>query len=392
MNELDHLSQVSCANCGTAMQGEFCHHCGQSIHSVLKPVHHMVEDTMDMVLHVDGRIVHTLPPLLVKPGFLTLEYFSGRRMRYIAPFRLMFVLALLAFFVCHLALDGDDVPRDAVVLSTPFDQAGSAQEVQQLLDRRVAAIGAQRQKAGSNAVALAALGAQEARVRTEAADRLAELAHEGKQATASTGTTHSHVNLVRADGATSFFSGEWDAKAHPVQIGWLPGFVNRRLTAALEHMHANVAALADDGEASLATRERLVGQLFSSLPQVLFLMLPLFALLLKVLYVFRRRLYMEHLIVALHSHAFLFLALLLAVLLALLEGWLATIATCAAGPVHLLEWALAIWVPIYLLLMQKRIYRQGWPMTIVKYLVVGWCYLWLLTFALVLSAALTLSH
>ena len=40
----------------------------------------------------------------------------------------------------------------------------------------------------------------------------------------------------------------------------------------------------------------------------MFVLIPLFALLLKLFYVFRRRLYMEHLIVALHSHAFLFLA------------------------------------------------------------------------------------
>jgi hypothetical protein len=97
-------------------------------------------------------------------------------------------------------------------------------------------------------------------------------------------------------------------------------------------------------------------------------------------------------IVALHSHAFLFLALLLGVGLVLLEGWLAGFAGWATRPVRLLEWALVIWAPTYLLLMQKRIYRQGWPMTILKYLAVGWCYVWLLVWALVLGAVLTLSH
>ena len=105
MNKLTSYVGQHCANCGAAMQGEFCHECGQSIHSVLKPIHGMLEDTMDIVFHVDGRLVHTIPPLLVKPGFLTLEYFSGRRVRYIAPFRLMFVLSLLAFFMIHLQLD-----------------------------------------------------------------------------------------------------------------------------------------------------------------------------------------------------------------------------------------------------------------------------------------------
>ncbi len=76
----------------------------------------------------------------------------------------------------------------------------------------------------------------------------------------------------------------------------------------------------------------------------------------------------------------------------LLEGWLSGFAGWAALPVHLLEWALVIWAPTYLLLMQKRIYRQGWPITIVKYLAVGLCYVWLLSTALLLGVVLSLSH
>jgi hypothetical protein len=48
----------------------------------------------------------------------------------------------------------------------------------------------------------------------------------------------------------------------------------------------------------------------STVPSTLFVLLPVFALMLKFAYAFKRRLYMEHLIVALHSHAFLCLALL----------------------------------------------------------------------------------
>ena len=392
MNELDQVGAVRCANCGTPMQGEFCHHCGQSIHSVLKPVHHMVEDTLDMVLHVDGRILHTLPPLLLKPGFLTLEYFSGRRVRYIAPFRLMFVLCLLAFAVCHLAIDADDVPRDAVVLSTPFDHADTPEAVQHMLDAELAKVDSARATPGANPVAIAATAAAQARLRTEAAQRLADLARaDGTADSGKAAHTDTAGNDVDANAANPFNSA-WDGKAHPVQLRWLPAFANRRITQALEHMHSNIDALASGGEAGAVAKERITAQLFASLPQGLFLMLPLFALLLKLFYVFKRRLYVEHMIVALHSHAFLFLALLLGVGLLLLEGWLPGFADWAARPVRLLEWALVIWAPTYLLLMQKRIYRQGWPMTIVKYLAVGWCYIWLLTTALLFGAVLSLSH
>src|SRR4051812_2618672 len=105
MNELKPSPVLLCANCTAALQGAFCHDCGQSVKSVIQPVSHMLEDAGDLFFHLDERIVHTLPPLYVKPGYLTLEYFSGRRVRYIAPFRLMFVIGLLALFFVHLAIN-----------------------------------------------------------------------------------------------------------------------------------------------------------------------------------------------------------------------------------------------------------------------------------------------
>ena len=66
--------------------------------------------------------------------------------------------------------------------------------------------------------------------------------------------------------------------------------------------------------------------MLSAVPSTLFVLLPMFALMLKLAYAFKRRLYMEHLIVALHSHAFLCLALLLVFLLMALEDALGAIA------------------------------------------------------------------
>ncbi|MEP7185809.1 MAG: DUF3667 domain-containing protein [Rhodanobacter sp.] len=139
MKQLTSHQGQHCAHCGALMQREFCHACGQSIHSVLRPVHGMIEETIETVFHIDGRIVHALPPLLLKPGFLTLEYFSGRRVRYIAPFRLTFVLCLLSFFVFHLAINQisakvaiGDLPATKVD-SDAIDNASSPAKVRKTL-------------------------------------------------------------------------------------------------------------------------------------------------------------------------------------------------------------------------------------------------------------------
>jgi hypothetical protein len=125
--------------------------------------------------------------------------------------------------------------------------------------------------------------------------------------------------------------------------------------------------------------------MFAVAPTVLFVLLPLFALLLKIFYIFKRRLYMEHLIVAMHSHAFLMLSLLVLVVLSMLRaalqphGWL-------AAPFGLAVAAAWIWIFVYLWLMQKRVYRQGGFMTTVKYACIGGCYSVLVLFGLAFAA------
>ena len=382
MKQLISHQGLRCANCGAPLQGEFCHECGQSIHSVLKPMHHMVEETVETVLHIDGRIVHTLPPLLFKPGFLTLEYFSGRRVRYIAPFRLMFVLCLLAFFVCHLRVEDSHIELGAnTQLSTPdnaFDAATTPAAVKLALQEQLTGLQRTRTAMGATMSRLAApsLAATERELRQQAAQRIQAL-----QATPVVETSSrppsgasAHSPLAVSDQTQDIhtkISDEWLNRPSRIAIAWLPGFVNTRLSAGADHLKSNIRAMQSPGASRQEAYERLLTNFFGVLPPTTFVMIPLFALLLKLFYVFRQRLYMEHLIVALHSHAYLFLSLLLGVSLGALSHWLAPHAAWVTHPLYWLEWALALWIPAYLLIMQKRIYRQGWPMTLLKFCCIG---------------------
>lgn len=374
-----------CANCATPLVGEYCHECGQSMHSVLKPMHHMAEETVETVLHIDSRILHTLPPLFLKPGFLTLEYFSGRRVRYIAPFRLMFVLCLLCFFALHLATSaaiehGVERQQQQALLDrgSDFAEASSADEVRHMLEKKIDALNAV-QTFGNDAMAVQANKAKQL-LRDAANQRLAELHAQPLPAASSTAAAAIERNAGHAP-------------VDPVHIGWLPGFVNTGLTATFQHIQDNWHDYRHgDPTSREAAKERMINGVFGKLPGAMLVLVPVFALLLKLFYVFKRRLYMEHLIVALHSQAFLFLWLLLCTLLAALAGWLEPHALWTTYPLNWLERILVLWAPIYLLLMQKRIYRQGWPMTLLKYWCIGWCYFWLLFFVLLCAFVLGLAH
>ena len=91
-----------------------------------------------------------------------------------------------------------------------------------------------------------------------------------------------------------------------------------------------------------------------SLGAALFVLVPLFALLLKLFYLDSGRLYLEHLVVAFYSHAFLCLALLAQFALLALDHWVTPHLAFFGAITGLAAALLWLWMPTYLLLMQKR--------------------------------------
>jgi hypothetical protein len=405
MKRLTSYEGLHCANCGAPMQGEFCHECGQSIHSVLKPVHGMFEETLETVLHIDGRIVHTLPPLLLKPGFLTLEYFSGRRVRYIAPFRLMFVLCVLSFFVFHLAIDqiADKIPTNGhplvYVNSAAIDSAASPAEVRKALQHELEGLQRAEQTGVLPQNVLDKIHAGSQELRQKASQRLVALG-EAPMSAASVAAPLPAAPIQSSEAANAEDTAPsetrhrtFEQESRPIRISWLPDLVNARLTALVHRFYTNWHTFKHgDAAASAEAKQRMISGVFSTLPPTMFVLIPVFAGLLKLFYVFRRRLYMEHLIVALHSHAFMFLSLLLITAAGMLSTWLRPHAAWTGYALGWIQALLFLWGPIYLLIMQKRVYRQGWPMTLLKFWFIGWCYFWLLMTALMIAAALGVAH
>ena len=135
----------------------------------------------------------------------------------------------------------------------------------------------------------------------------------------------------------------------------------------------------------------LVNAFFGSVPSALFVLVPLFAVLLKVFYLGSGRLYLEHLVVALYSHAFLCVALLGILLLSMLGGQLAAVPG-AGVVIGLLITALLLWMPLYLWLMQRRVYAQSRLVTTLKFVALGWLYFTVVTTATVILAIASLAR
>ncbi len=101
------------------------------------------------------------------------------------------------------------------------------------------------------------------------------------------------------------------------------------------------------------------------LPKMMFVMLPVFALLLKLLYLRRQRYYVGHLIFALNYHSFAFLVFLATTLAT------ALLPTTVGGVINAL---LILYLHVYLFLAMYRVYNESWGKTLLKFFVLYICY------------------
>jgi len=346
---------AACLNCGTSLQGPFCYYCGQPDKNLMRFFPVLLRELMEDFLDFDSRFMRTMKPLLFRPGKLTRDYLDGRRFRYTPPLRLyifssiacFFLVALLASDAIKFQTDGED--SDAIVASISTGRVDdpklqSALEKMKPEDRQEVERALQK-------VAAARQGQDEG---------------EGENGGES---EPEHGDTININGKP------WDRETNPFVVNWLPQWVNDWINDEIEQSPAK-------GREIEKNPNLITDKVFDVLPATMFVLLPIVALLFKFWYLFARKYYVEHLIFALHNHSFLFVMILISVALSALAGWAEpTGEGRITGAVTLTNLAIWVWVPLYLLLSLKRVYRQGWTMTIAKYCAIGITYVVLVALA-----------
>lgn len=101
----DELVLLKCQNCGTQMDGPYCHICGQSLFAGKESfIENFFSNTLSLYA-VDFKIFRTIKLLLFYPGKLTKEYCQGHIIRYEHPFKLFWFVALLFFIYFSYKFD-----------------------------------------------------------------------------------------------------------------------------------------------------------------------------------------------------------------------------------------------------------------------------------------------
>ena len=306
----------ACPNCNAPLRGQYCATCGQRARTRLISVWELVRDAIGDLFELDSRLWRTLGPLIFRPGKLTREYLLGRRVRFMPPFRTYLVLSLIFFLVAFF----DPQQQFAVLYEAPPPEAEVPvdENAREDVRRRV----------------------------------YEDLAAEGIEPPPPPGQVDRsglNINVGGDDPAAQCDFSNYDAND-------LPDWLGRRLTRERMQLVCE-RVMAGGGQA-------FVNQLLDNVPASLFLLLPLMALILKLLYPLSQRYYVEHLLFVLHFHAFFFLILTLEVLfsrlaaLLALPGWLGNVTI----------FAVSLYIPLYLYKAMRRVYEQGRLVTIAKFL------------------------
>jgi uncharacterized protein DUF3667 len=338
-----------CRNCGHAIAKAdvYCRHCGQETQVTLPTARQFMREAAGRYVALDGRLWRTMKALL-RPGFLTREYIDGRRRRYVRPGRLFLVTSIVAFTVIRIATHGDVVAFEA---GRTAAQLGAGVAV-------TPPGSATADDAAKGGVPQAPPAARDHRAR-----RADAAAMHGRR----DGAADESV-IVRGDDFN--VSLDNDLNVHVGGDG--PGLsVLRDRVERFNHLPLQ------------AKGEQLVGTAFRYGPYAAIALLPAFALMLKLVYLFatrrhaaRPRRFAAHLVFAAHNHAFLFV---LATLLVLpWPGWMQ---------------GLAVVLAVYYLLRSMRVvYSGGWVSTLVRAFVLFVSYLVLFVFVVfgLLAAAVML--
>src|SRR5947199_9235535 len=331
-----------CENCGAPMAGPFCAQCGQAAVDYRRSFRHIIVDVLDSFLNWDSKFFATIGWLIARPWHLTNQFLAGRRVRYVHPLRLYLLVSILFFFVVNYwaksihadpsKLSADDRADIADKLNDPDIPPAVKARIRGALDAK----GRTQPEAQTSPSPETAVTPQPSIIGSP------------PPSVTSPSPSGDFGPLVQFDKPPSDKFEKWLEQRAKEKMG----------------EHGSKMAL-------------FIATLFSNLPYMMLCCIPLFAFVLKVLYVRKHIFYIDHLVYALHIHSFAYLAIMLIVLI--------TIGLNRAAPGVLAGWIVAglwVWFALQVFRSIRRVYRQGWFFTVFKFFAGGFVYLILICIAL----------
>jgi hypothetical protein len=332
-----------CENCGAELRGHWCFQCGQAAVEYHRSFRLVILDVLDSFINWDSKIFATIGLLTAKPWRLTNDFLAGKRVRYVHPLRLYLLASILFFFAINYW-------AKSIHIQTGKPSAEERAKIEEeLKDPNLPPV---------------------ARAAIEEALKLqsptpAPIAGADQSASASASPSSTTTPTPGGDFGPLLQIGP-EKPSTPLEK-WFEKQAKEKI-----------------GEHGSQLKPFLL-TLFNNLPYMMLCCVPLFAFILKILYIRRGVFYIEHLIYALHIHTFTYVSVTALVFATIGINHL------GIGAFGGLTIA-ALWTAfaVQILLSIRKVYRQGWFFSVFKFLFGGFVYLIILVLAVVATFLATL--
>jgi hypothetical protein len=344
LSHLKERKEKNCLNCNAQTQGRFCHICGQENIETKESAIHLVNHFFQDITHFDGKFFSSLKYLITKPGFLSKQYMAGRRATYLNPIR-MYVFTSAFFFLIFFGFyKKNELPLKANTKATEMfadlrkNRASLLDSLKISLSDRQKIIIKDKLKDIEDDIALLERD-------STATDKLKSIDY-----------SFTAIDFDK-DGSKKYKTlREYDSVQNSLPKNQRNGVIRNKMERQNLHIKEKYK---NDGKAAIKGISENFIQRF---PQILFVSLPLFALLLKILY-FRRKdiFYVNHAILSIHIYC--------AVFIIILSGlWLGSIFSRLGGSMP--DWLNTVLVLsgfFYIYKSLRNFYQQPRAKTIFKY-------------------------
>lgn len=320
-----------CLNCGTETLGHYCPSCGQKNVEPKQSIWHIIGHAFSDITHWDGKFFTTVKDLFAKPGFLSNEYMIGRRMRYLDPIRMYIFTSAIFFLIFFSYVDvkhmvAANEARKAIQQDPDLNEL-----VSKVKEKKDSVVNAGKRKNQNKSIIQV----------------YEDSVYKNRSENFDFNVASSDFNTVAA------YDSAQRLKPVKDRDGWISRRVKIKIIQLNQRYKNDHSGLARD----------MIENFMHNSPKLLFISLPLFALLLKLLYVRRKNFYyVDHAIFAVHLYIFTFLVLLVYFglkELKLFTGW------------SLINWlivAVLIYPFAYYYKAMRRFYAQRRAKTVLKYI------------------------
>ncbi|PKV63544.1 DUF3667 domain-containing protein [Pontibacter ramchanderi] len=322
-------SDKNCLNCGAVVPDKFCTNCGQENIELKEDFVHVALHSIGHYFHFESKFFKSIVPLFTKPGLLTQEYFAGKRASHLNPISMYIFISILFFFlftvnsnVNRKGIIEDKAPEQKTVVQVDVAAQTNTEE------EKTPALNTTSPKAGGHTYTVL--------------DKT------------KMGSTDNQEGVVVYTGPSAQEAGIEKAGIAPES----PLEINVGVSPTLQEKLSKV--MNDD-----LSSELFINKLWSHLPKMMFILLPLFAFILMLVNRNSKKYYVEHLIYSIHVHSFIFLFFSALILI----GWLL--------PDSLTDWIslfgllVVVW---YIYRSMRNIYRSTRWRTIYKFFVLSLVY------------------